>query len=76
MIKILFFLALSLVLFPITQSFAQLDDRVVILDTKSGRLVIEFFPNDAPNHVENFINLTENGFYDSRRRSINQTWCI
>ena len=64
MIKILFFLALPLVLFPITQSFAQLDDRVVILDTKSGRLVIEFFSNDAPNHVENFINLTENGFYD------------
>jgi len=64
MIKILFFLALPLVLFPITQSFAQLDDRVVIFDTKSGRLVIEFFPNDAPNHVENFINLTESGFYD------------
>ena len=64
MIKILFILALPLVLFPITQSFAQLDDNVVIFDTKSGRLVIEFFPNDAPNHVENFINLTESGFYD------------
>ena len=64
MIKILFFLALSLILFPITQSFAELYDKIVILDTKSGRLVLEFFPNDAPHHVENFINLTESGFYD------------
>jgi len=26
--------------------------------------VIEFFPNDAPNHVINFVKLSENGFYD------------
>jgi len=44
-------------------AFAQSDD-LVILNTKSGDLVIEFFPNDAPNHVENFINLTKSGFYD------------
>lgn len=43
---------------------AQTDDKVVVLNTSSGELVIEFFPNDAPNHVENFINLAENGFYD------------
>jgi len=64
MIKILVFVALALALFPITHSFAQLDDNVIIFDTKSGRLVIEFFPIDAPNHVGNFINLTESGFYD------------
>jgi peptidyl-prolyl cis-trans isomerase B (cyclophilin B) len=44
-------------------AFAQSDD-LVILNTKSGELVIEFFPDDAPNHVENFINLTKSGFYD------------
>ncbi len=44
-------------------AFAQSED-LVILQTKSGDLVIEFFPDDAPNHVQNFINLTENGFYD------------
>ena len=44
-------------------AFAQSDD-LVILKTKSGDLVLEFFPDDAPNHVQNFINLTENGFYD------------
>ncbi|HIE46358.1 MAG TPA: peptidylprolyl isomerase, partial [Nitrosopumilus sp.] len=27
-------------------------------------MVIEFFFDDAPNHVDNFINLTESGFYD------------
>jgi peptidyl-prolyl cis-trans isomerase B (cyclophilin B) len=46
-----------------TPAFAQSDD-LVILQTKSGDLVIEFFTDDAPNHVENFINLTESGFYN------------
>ncbi len=44
-------------------AFAQSDD-LVILHTGSGDLVIEFFPDDAPKHVENFINLTKSGFYD------------
>ena len=46
------------------QSFAQSDDKLVILHTNLGKMVIEFFPNDAPNHVINFIKLSENGFYD------------
>ena len=46
-----------------TPAFAQSDD-LVILNTKSGEIVIEFFPDDAPKHVENFINLTKSGFYD------------
>jgi len=44
-------------------AFAQSDD-LVILHTGSGDLVIEFFPDDSPNHVENFKNLTNSGFYD------------
>ena len=46
-----------------TPAFAQSDD-LVILNTKSGEIVIEFFPDDAPKHVENFFNLTKSGFYD------------
>ena len=46
-----------------TPVFAQ-SDELVILQTKSGDIIIEFFPDDAPNHVENFLNLTKNGFYD------------
>ena len=45
-------------------AFAENDDKIVILHTNSGQLVIEFFPEDAPNTVENFLNLTESGFYD------------
>ncbi len=43
---------------------AQTSDKVVILETQSGKIIIEFFPDDAPNHVANFIELTESGFYD------------
>ncbi len=45
-------------------SFAQDEEKLVILHTKSGDLVIEFFVEDAPNHVENFVKLTDDGFYD------------
>ena len=45
-------------------AFAQYDDQLVILETNLGNIVIDFFPNDAPNHVENFIGLAESGFYD------------
>lgn len=62
-IFILFALVFILITLPI-QSFAQSDDKLVVLETNSGKLVIEFFPEDAPNHVKNFMNLTESGFYD------------
>jgi peptidyl-prolyl cis-trans isomerase B (cyclophilin B) len=45
-------------------SFAQEEDKLVILNTASGKIVIEFFPKDAPNHVNNFIKLAGDGFYD------------
>jgi peptidyl-prolyl cis-trans isomerase B (cyclophilin B) len=60
----LILIALSFLLVNfINTSYAE-SDEVVILHTKSGNIVIEFFPEDAPNHVENFLNLTKNGFYD------------
>jgi peptidyl-prolyl cis-trans isomerase B (cyclophilin B) len=62
---ILILLFLSLLLINLgNQSFAQSNDKLVILHTNLGNIVIEFFPNDAPNHVANFIKLTESGFYD------------
>ena len=45
-------------------AFAQYDDKLVVLETNFGNIVIDFFPNDAPNHIENFIGLAESGFYD------------
>ncbi len=51
------------------QAFAQsnestLTDPIVIIETELGKIVIGFFPNDAPNHVQNFIELSQSGFYD------------
>ena len=63
--KTFIILSLSLLLINLgNQSFAQFDDKLVILHTNLGNITIEFFPNDAPNHVANFIKLSENGFYD------------
>ena len=64
--KILIIISLSLLLINLgNQSFAQSDDKLVILHTNLGKMVIEFFPNDAQNHIANFIKLSENGFYDN-----------
>ncbi len=34
------------------------------IETKFGEMVLEFFPDKAPGHVENFLNLARQGFYD------------
>ena len=46
-------------------AFAENDDKLVIIHTNSGSLIIELFPDDAPNTVENFLKLTDSGFYDN-----------
>ena len=45
-------------------SHAQSADDLVVMYTEQGILVIELFPDDAPNHVANFASLTADGFYD------------
>ncbi|MEK7396519.1 MAG: peptidylprolyl isomerase [Candidatus Poribacteria bacterium] len=41
------------------------DNAAAIIEMeKGGRIVIEFYPQDAPNHVDNFIKLANKGFYD------------
>jgi len=66
-------IAVSLLLVSFTtQTFAQMVelkenkilDPIVILETNLGKIAIEFFPEDAPNHVQNFIKLSISGFYD------------
>jgi cyclophilin family peptidyl-prolyl cis-trans isomerase len=34
------------------------------IETKFGTITIKFFPDVAPNHVDNFISLARKGFYD------------
>ena len=64
MLKISLLIGSLILLSFVSPSFAQETEKLVILHTNSGDLVIEFFPENAPNHVDNFITLTENGFYD------------
>lgn len=40
------------------------DSEIAVLDTSMGKITIEFFPNAAPKHVENFKTLARKGFYD------------
>ena len=35
-----------------------------VVETSSGAMTLEFFPDKAPGHVANFIKLAEKGFYD------------
>jgi peptidyl-prolyl cis-trans isomerase B (cyclophilin B) len=39
----------------------------VITLEKGGEIVLEFFPQDAPKHVENFVKLAREKFYDGQR---------
>ena len=55
---------LSLMVGIDNNSFAETDDKLVVLHTNQGNITIEFFPNDAPNHVKNFLELSESGYYD------------
>ncbi|MDF1837300.1 MAG: peptidylprolyl isomerase [Planctomycetota bacterium] len=42
----------------------QLDDYQVIMVTNRGDLWLELWPDVAPNHVRNFLDLAYTGFYD------------
>jgi peptidyl-prolyl cis-trans isomerase B (cyclophilin B) len=35
-----------------------------VLETSAGSMTLEFFPDKAPGHVKNFLELAEKGFYD------------
>jgi peptidyl-prolyl cis-trans isomerase B (cyclophilin B) len=43
------------------------EDEVAVMETNYGRIVIEFLPKYAPEHVENFKYLASHGFYDGTR---------
>lgn len=40
---------------------------VAVLETQLGKIVIRFFPEQAPNHVKNFQNLVKTGFYNGTK---------
>jgi peptidyl-prolyl cis-trans isomerase B (cyclophilin B) len=42
----------------------KLSETKAIIETKFGNMELRFFPEVAPNHVNNFIELAKKGFYD------------
>ncbi len=41
--------------------------KIAELHTTAGEIDIRFFPDSAPNHVKNFIDLAEKGFYNGTK---------
>ena len=47
-----------------TETAAQLAQYHVVLETSSGAITVEFFPDKAPEHVRNFLRLAQSGVFD------------
>ncbi len=39
-------------------------ETMAVIETRFGNMELKFFPDVAPNHVKNFIDLAKKGFYD------------
>lgn len=42
----------------------KLSETIAVIETKFGNMEVMFYPDVAPNHVKNFIDLSKKGFYD------------
>ena len=52
---------------PAPPPAAKKAPTAVITLEKGGEIVLEFWPQDAPKHVENFVKLANEKFYDGQR---------
>lgn len=46
------------------KEIAEMKSKAVLITTNVGTFMIELFPEDAPNTVNNFLKLIESGYYD------------
>ena len=46
------------------EEIKKMADTRAVIETKFGKIELKFFPEVAPNHVNNFIELAKKGFYD------------
>jgi peptidyl-prolyl cis-trans isomerase B (cyclophilin B) len=46
------------------EEMKKMADTTAVIETKLGNLELKLFPDLAPNHVKNFIDLAKKGFYD------------
>jgi dolichyl-diphosphooligosaccharide--protein glycosyltransferase len=49
---------------PTNTTSPATSNEIAVIQTSQGTIRMEFFPEAAPGHVENFINLANQGFYD------------
>ena len=42
----------------------EMRNKAVLITMNEGTFMIELYPEDAPNTVNNFLNLVEDGYYD------------
>lgn len=61
-------IALTVGVFFMANAHAQTPDleNTLYLDLKDGRVVIEMYPDKAPNHVARIKELTREGYYDGK----------
>lgn len=46
------------------EEIKKMAETKAVIETKFGNIELKFFPDVAPNHVANFIELAKKGFYD------------
>ncbi len=46
------------------EEIKKMSETKVLIETKFGTIELKFFPEVAPNHVNNFIELAQKGFFD------------
>jgi len=46
------------------EEIKKMAETRAVIETKFGNIELKFFPEVAPNHVNNFIELAKKGFYD------------
>jgi len=51
---------------PAAPAKAAAPDEVAVITTSEGVMVLEFYPDVAPHHVENFKKLARQGFYNGQ----------
>jgi len=46
------------------EEIKKMSETTAMIETNLGTLELKFFPDVAPNHVKNFVDLAKKGFYD------------
>lgn len=46
------------------EEIKKMTETSAVIETKLGNIELRFFPDVAPNHAQNFIDLAKKGFYD------------